>query len=176
MQLRYFFMKLTEEIYKNPDVNWDFRVTLVEPEIPPNTGNIGRVCLGTGASLHLVEPLGFDLGEKQLRRAGLDYWKHLKVNRYSNLDSFLNEADPSFEKVYLTTKAKKSVFDHQFSDKTYFLFGKETAGLPVSLLEKHPERCLKIPMFDDRVRSFNLANSVSVVVFEALRQQLARVF
>ena len=144
-------------------------VVLVEPEIPPNTGNIARTCALTGTTLHLVEPLGFSLDEKHLRRAGLDYWHHLDLVLHPNLESFLATIDGQSYWL-LTTKGKKSYADVSYKPNDYLLFGKETAGLPDWLLEKNPERCLRIPMGKE-IRSLNLSNSVAIVLYEALRQQ-----
>lgn len=145
-----------------------FHIVLVEPEIPQNTGNIARTCAVTGAVLHLVEPLGFSIDDRQLKRAGLDYWHLLDVRRYANLDEFF-EKNAQGRFFYLTTKAKHAYTDIAFQDGDYFLFGKETRGLPESLLMAHPERCIRIPMREG-ARSMNLSNSVAVTVFEALRQ------
>ena len=145
-----------------------FHIVLVEPEIPQNTGNIARTCAVTGAVLHLVEPLGFSIDDRQLKRAGLDYWHLLDVRRYANLDEFF-EKNAQGRFFYLTTKAKHAYTDIAFQDGDYFLFGKETRGLPESLLMAHPERCIRIPMREG-ARSMNLSNLVAVTVFEALRQ------
>ena len=143
-------------------------IVLVEPEIPQNTGNIARTCAATGCVLHLVEPLGFAIDDKRMKRAGLDYWHLLDVRRYANLDEFF-EKNAQGRFFYLTTKAKHAYTDIAFQDGDYFLFGKETRGLPESLLMAHPERCIRIPMREG-ARSMNLSNSVAVTVFEALRQ------
>lgn len=145
-----------------------FHIVLVEPEIPQNTGNIARTCAVTGAVLHLVEPLGFSLDDKQLKRAGLDYWHLLDVRRYESLDDFFAR-NPDGRYFYLTTKAQHCYCDAAFQDGDYLLFGKETRGLPETLLTAHPERCIRIPMREG-ARSMNLSNSVAVTVFEALRQ------
>ncbi|NLM51756.1 MAG: tRNA (uridine(34)/cytosine(34)/5-carboxymethylaminomethyluridine(34)-2'-O)-methyltransferase TrmL [Firmicutes bacterium] len=143
-------------------------VVLVEPEIPPNTGNISRTCVVTGTVLHLIEPLGFSLDERHLKRAGLDYWEHLQLHIHPNLQSFLPLLEgKSF--WLLTTKGKKKYTDVQYQANDYLIFGKETAGLPAWLLAKYPERCLRIPMGKD-FRSLNLSNSVAIVLYEALRQ------
>lgn len=145
-----------------------FHIVLVEPEIPPNTGNVARTCAATGCVLHLVEPLGFDINDKTLKRAGLDYWSLLDVRTYRNLDHFFAE-NPNGKYYYLTTKAPRAYTEACFQDGDYLMFGKETRGLPESLLVQHPERCLRIPMREG-ARSLNLSNSVAVTVFEALRQ------
>ncbi|MCR4771391.1 MAG: tRNA (cytidine(34)-2'-O)-methyltransferase [Oscillospiraceae bacterium] len=143
-------------------------VVLVEPEIPQNTGNIARTCAVTGSRLHLVRPLGFDISDKAVKRAGLDYWHLLDIRVYDSLDSFfqlVGDAD-----IWLTsTKAANRYTDVRFSDECYILFGKETAGLPQWLREKYSDRCLRIPMISD-ARSMNLGNSVAVMCYEALRQ------
>lgn len=145
-----------------------FHIVLVEPEIPQNTGNIARTCAVTGAVLHLVEPLGFSLDDRQLKRAGLDYWHLLDVRRYADLDDFFAK-NPAGRYFYLTTKGRKAYTDVSFADGDYLMFGKETRGLPEPLLIASPERCIRIPMRAG-ARSMNLSNSVAVTVFEALRQ------
>lgn len=144
-------------------------VVLVEPEIPPNTGNIGRLCLGAGAVLHLIEPLGFDLSEKALRRAGLDYWEKVQVRRWPNWNAFL-EAQPAAARFFfLTTKTSRAYWDVAFEKEDYLVFGRETRGLPESLLRANASRCLTIPM-NPETRSLNLATSVGIVLYEAIRQ------
>ena len=143
-------------------------IVLVEPEIPANTGNIARTCAVTGAQLHLVEPLGFDISDKQLRRAGLDYWPHLNVQVHKDLDAFFASAKGVF--YYCSTKAKRYYHQAAYEDGCYLLFGKETKGLPESLIFDNPEYAIKIPMMNG-LRSLNLANSVGIIVYEALRQQ-----
>lgn len=145
-----------------------FHIVLVEPEIPQNTGNIARTCAVTGAVLHLVEPLGFSIDDRQLKRAGLDYWHLLDIRRYANLEEFF-EKNPNGRYFYLTTKAKRAYTEPGFQDGDYLMFGKETRGLPESMLIAHPERCIRIPMREG-ARSMNLSNAVAVTVFEALRQ------
>lgn len=144
-------------------------IVLVEPEIPMNTGNIARTCAATGSVLHLVEPLGFDISDKAVRRAGLDYWNLVDVRTYRNLDDFFARNDVR-EPWFLTTKAPQSYAEVQFSDDCFLFFGKETKGLPEELLRAHPKSCLRIPIRAE-ARSLNLANSVAIVAFEALRQQ-----
>lgn len=144
-------------------------VVLVEPEIPPNTGNVGRLCLATGAHLHLVKPLGFSLDDKLLKRAGLDYWREVQVTLW---DSFaaLTAAQPADRRYwFLTTKATRAYWDAEFHDGDFLVFGRETKGLPESLLAAHPEHTLTIPM-NDRTRSLNLATSAGIVLYEAVRQ------
>ncbi len=143
-------------------------IVLVEPEIPQNTGNIARTCAATGSVLHLIEPLGFSLDEKAVRRAGLDYWRLVDVRTYKNLEDFF-EKNPDGPYFYATTKGRHVYADAAIPADAYLLFGKETKGLPETLLKEHPERCIRIPMIYD-ARSLNLSNSVAVVVYEALRQ------
>ena len=145
-----------------------FHIVLVEPEIPQNTGNIARTCAATGAVLHLVEPLGFSIDDKQLKRAGLDYWHLLDIRTYPGLDAFW-EQNSNGTYYYMTTKAPRAYTEAPFRDGDYLLFGRETRGLPEAMLLAHPERCLRIPMREG-ARSLNLSNSVAVTVFEALRQ------
>lgn len=147
-----------------------FNVVLVEPEIPPNTGNIGRLCLATGSTLHLIEPLGFSLEEKALRRAGLDYWERVNVVRWRDWAAFDAARDKAVGMWYLTTKSRKAYWECAFRDGDYLVFGRETRGLPESLLNAHPERCLTIPM-EPETRSLNLATSVGIVLYEAVRQR-----
>jgi len=144
-------------------------IVLHEPEIPANTGNIGRSCVSTGAHLHLIRPLGFSLDEKYLRRAGLDYWKDLNVTVYEDYQDFLAK-NPGARIWYATTKARQVYTDAVFSDGDFLMFGKESAGIPEEILVEAPERCIRIPMVKDN-RSLNLSNSVAVVLYEALRQQ-----
>ena len=143
-------------------------IVLVEPEIPANTGNISRTCAVTGTQLHLVEPLGFDIGEKQVRRAGLDYWQHLNVQVHKSLDDFFKNTQGVY--YYCSTKAGRYYHEVKFEDDCYLLFGKETKGLPEDLIFNNPEYAIKIPM-KDGLRSLNLSNAVGIVVYEALRQQ-----
>ena len=150
-------------------------IVLLEPEIPSNTGNIGRTCVATGTVLHLIEPLGFLITEKALRRAGMDYWKRLDVRVYKNFEEFFNKniRNDIYTKTKLwlaTTKAKKTYAQAAFGENDFIMFGKESAGIPEELLVENKETCIRIPMLDD-IRSLNLANSVSIVLYEALRQQ-----
>jgi len=145
-----------------------FNVVLVEPEIPPNTGNVGRLCLATRSILHLVGPLGFSLNDRQLKRAGLDYWDEVEVREWSSLDE-LQRANASGRFFYLTTKAKHPYFEVQFRPKDFLIFGRETKGLPERVLNENRESCITIPMHG--TRSLNLATAVAIVLFEATRQQ-----
>ena len=143
-------------------------VVLHEPEIPPNCGNIARTCAATGARLHLIRPLGFDISEKAVRRAGLDYWHLVDVRVYDNLEDFFQKND--VRKLWcLSTKAPRRYTEADFTEDCYLLFGKETKGLPEDFLEAHREECVRIPMRTE-ARSLNLSNAVAITVFEALRQ------
>ena len=143
-------------------------IVLYEPEIPANTGNIGRTCVATGTRLHLIEPLGFKLNEKALKRAGMDYWKDLDVTTYIDYQDFLEKN--SGAKIYMaTTKAHKVYTDVEYEPDCYIMFGKESAGIPEEILVEHEEDCMRIPMNGD-IRSLNLGNSVAIVLYEALRQ------
>lgn len=147
-------------------------IVLHQPEIPANTGNIGRTCVATGAVLHLIEPLGFSLDEKHLKRAGMDYWHLLDVRRYVNFEDFLakNPAVGKSAKLWLaTTKAHQVYSDVSFGPDDYIMFGKESAGIPEEILVEHEEGCIRIPMRED-IRSLNLSNSAAIVLYEALRQ------
>lgn len=143
-------------------------IVLHQPEIPANTGNIGRTCVATGSRLHLIEPLGFRLNEKEIKRAGMDYWEHLDVSRYVNYETFL-EQNPGAKIWYATTKAKHVYSDVTFGADDYIMFGKESAGIPEEILIENEERCIRIPMLEE-IRSLNLSNSVAIVLYEALRQ------
>ena len=143
-------------------------IVLVEPEIPQNCGNIARTCAATGCRLHLIRPLGFDISEKAVRRAGLDYWNMVEVRDYENLDDFFSKNDVR-QMWCLSTKAPRSYTEARFADECYLFFGKETKGLPESFLKAHDDQCVRIPMRAD-ARSLNLSNAVAITVFEALRQ------
>lgn len=143
-------------------------IVLYEPEIPANTGNIGRTCVATGTRLHLIEPLGFKLNEKALKRAGMDYWNDLDVTTYIDYQDFL-EKNPGVKIYMATTKAHKVYTDVDYEPDCYIMFGKESAGIPEEILVQHQEDCVRIPMVGD-IRSLNLSNSVSIVLYEALRQ------
>lgn len=145
-------------------------IVLVEPEIPPNTGNIARSCAATGSVLHLVEPLGFSIDDKQLKRAGLDYWPFVNLAVHESLDKFFDEY-PGRTMYFATTKGIKLYTEAVFKDNDMIVFGKETAGLPKEVIERNRERSLRIPMAGaTRLRSLNLSNSVNIILFEALRQ------
>jgi tRNA (cytidine/uridine-2'-O-)-methyltransferase len=144
-------------------------IILHQPEIPANTGNIGRTCVATGTKLHLIEPLGFRINEKELKRAGMDYWDRLDVYRYMNFDEFLQK-NPGAKIWMATTKAKQVYSDVEFGDDDFIMFGKESAGIPEEILIEYEKTCIRIPMLDE-IRSLNLSNSVAIVLYEALRQQ-----
>ena len=143
-------------------------IVLYEPEIPANTGNIGRTCVATGTRLHLIEPLGFKLNEKSLKRAGMDYWNDLDVTTYIDYQDFL-EKNPGAKFYLATTKAHKVYTEVDYESDCYIMFGKESAGIPEEILVEHEEDCMRIPMNGD-IRSLNLGNSVAIVLYEALRQ------
>ena len=143
-------------------------IVLFEPEIPANTGNIGRTCVATGTRLHLIEPLGFRLNEKSIKRAGMDYWEHLDVTRYLDFDNFL-EKNPGAKIYMATTKAKKCYTEVQYESDCYLMFGKESAGIPEEILLEYQETAVRIPMMEN-TRSLNLSNSVAIMLYEALRQ------
>ncbi len=144
-------------------------IILHQPEIPQNTGNIGRTCVATGTALHLIEPLGFRLDEKSIKRAGMDYWEHLEVHRYTNFQEFLEKN--SGAKIWMaTTKAKHTYSDVAFGENDFIMFGKESAGIPEEILVDYEDTCIRIPMLPE-IRSLNLSNSVAIVLYEALRQQ-----
>ncbi len=145
-----------------------FHIVLVEPEIPQNAGNIARTCAATESCLHMIRPLGFEVSDKYLKRAGLDYWDLVRVYYYDSFDE-LKEKYPQARFFFFTTKARRKHSDAQFSDGDFLVFGKETKGLPEELLLKHEGECLRIPMFE-KARSLNLSNSAAIALYEALRQ------
>ena len=146
-----------------------FNVVLVEPEIPPNTGNIGRLCLATGSTLHLVKPLGFSLDDRQLKRAGLDYWNEVDVCVWNSFTELQSEKPTNARYFFLTTKSRRAYSDVEFRKGDFFVFGRETKGLPEELLAQNIQNCLTIPIHG--TRSLNLATAVAIVLFEAVRQQ-----
>ena len=143
-------------------------IVLHEPEMPANTGNIGRTCVAAGARLHLIEPLGFILNDKMVKRAGMDYWDKLDVTRYVSYEDFL-EKNPGAKIYMATTKSKQTYADVHYEEDCYIMFGKESAGIPEELLLANRENCIRIPMLHN-IRSLNLSNSVAIVLYEALRQ------
>ena len=146
-----------------------FNVVLIEPEIPPNTGNVGRLCLATDSILHLVKPLGFSTDDRELKRAGLDYWKEVNVRLWNSFDELRLNQNESARYFFLTTKLGQAYYEAQFLAGDFLIFGRETKGLPESLLQQNMEKCLTIPM--KGTRSLNLATAVAIVLFEAVRQQ-----
>lgn len=143
-------------------------IVLFEPEMPMNTGNIGRTCVATNTRLHLIEPLGFKLNEKAVKRAGLDYWDKLDVTVYSDFQDFLDR-NPGAKIYMATTKAPKTYTEVEYEPDCYIMFGKESAGIPEEILMEHKDNCVRIPMINE-IRSLNLSNSVAIVLYEALRQ------
>lgn len=143
-------------------------IVLFQPEIPANTGNIGRTCVATDTKLHLIEPLGFRLNEKEIKRAGMDYWEHLDVTRYINFDDFLKK-NPNAKIWMATTKARQVYTEVSYGPEDYIMFGKESAGIPEEILVENEAACIRIPMLE-KIRSLNLSNSVAIVLYEALRQ------
>ena len=150
-------------------LNMGLNIVLVEPEIPPNTGNVARLCAATGATLHLVKPLGFSIDDKQLKRAGLDYWHLLDIIIYEDFAEF-EERNPAGTRYLATTKGGRAYTDIAYEPGGYLLFGKETKGLSTEILERYPETTFRLPMLAE-ARSLNLSNSVAIVVYEALRQR-----
>ena len=144
-------------------------IVLHEPEIPANTGNIGRTCVATGTALHLIKPLGFDISDKAVRRAGMDYWKDLELYVYENFDDFVSK-NPGARIYMATTKAKKAYTQVEYGENDFIMFGKESAGIPEEILVKYEETAVRIPMIGG-IRSLNLSNSAAIVLYEALRQQ-----
>lgn len=147
---------------------YELNIVLIEPEIPQNTGNIARTCAATGASLHLIRPLGFEIDNAKLKRAGLDYWDKLDITFYDGLDDFFAK-HPDVTVYYFSTKARHKYSDVKYPEDTWIMFGKETRGLPEELLVANPDNCVRIPM-RDHLRSLNLSNSVAIAVYEILRQ------
>lgn len=146
-------------------------VVLVEPEIPPNTGNVARLCAATGSTLHLVEPFGFRLDDSSLKRAGMDYWQHVKWQRWPTWSVFSKSLSPGARLWFIESGGPRAYSEAAFSPGDYLVFGRETAGLPKALLKEHTDSWLRIPMFNPSARSLNLSNCVALVLFEALRQQ-----
>lgn len=145
-----------------------YNIVLIEPEIHTNTGNIGRLSLASGSSLHLVKPFGFELTDARLKRAGLDYWKHISLHIYESIDEFYT-INQDKKMVYLSSRAKREYYDIPYEDDMFLIFGKESSGLSESITTKYPDKLYKIPIFSDKVRSLNLANAVSIVVYEGIR-------
>lgn len=144
-------------------------IVLFEPEIPNNTGNIGRLALGSGSHLHLVKPFGFEIDDKRLKRAGLDYWKHLSITYYDNIDHFFLKNKDS-KMAFMSSHGTKDHWDIPFEDNMFLIFGKESVGLPKSITENYSNQLYKIPLYSEHIRSLNLANAVSIVIYEGLKQ------
>ena len=143
-------------------------IVLIEPEIPNNTGNIGRLALATGSTLHLVKPFGFELSDKRLKRAGLDYWKHLNVNIYESIDEFFT-IHTDKKMVYFSSHGAQNHWSIDYQDNMFLVFGKESVGLPKELINMNKEHVYKIPLYSEHIRSLNIANSVSIAVYEGLK-------
>lgn len=148
----------------------DLHIVLVEPEIPQNTGSVGRLCVATQSTLHLVKPLGFDISDAAVKRAGLDYWEHLKLVVHESMDDFMAQLPKDAPKVFLSKKAGHTLYEWKFVPGTYLIFGKETAGLPDWILNRYPLETMRVPMYDARVRSLNLSTTVGICAYEAIRQ------
>jgi tRNA (cytidine/uridine-2'-O-)-methyltransferase len=146
-----------------------FNIVLVNPQIPNNTGAIGRLCVNTGATLHLIKPLGFDISEKAVRRAGLDYWHKIDLKVWENIEEFFDSVQESDRFFYATTKTDRPYFELSFQEGDYLFFGSETAGIPSDVLEKFPKQCMTIPMTKEG-RSLNLAISTGIILYEAIKQ------
>ena len=143
-------------------------IVLIEPEIPNNTGNIGRLALASGSKLHLVKPFGFEINDTRLKRAGLDYWQHLSVTIYESIDDFFKKNEDK-KMVFLSSHGIKNHWSIDFEDDMFLIFGKESVGLPKHIIEKHSDNLFKIPLYSEHVRSLNLANAVSIVIYEGLK-------
>jgi len=144
-------------------------IVLIEPEIPNNTGNIGRLALASGSNLHLVKPFGFEITDARLKRAGLDYWQHLNLHYYESIEEFFRKNEDK-KMVFLSSHGKKKHWNIAFEDDLFLVFGKESEGLPKTITEKYTDKLFKIPLYSEHVRSLNLANAVSIIVYEGLRQ------
>ncbi len=144
-------------------------IVLIEPEIPNNTGNIGRLALASGSNLHLVKPFGFEINDTRLKRAGLDYWQHLNLHIYESTEEFFTK-NKNANMVFLSSHGTKDHWDITFKDKMFLVFGKESVGLPKLIIENHLDKLYKIPLYSEYVRSLNLANAASIVVYEGLKQ------
>jgi tRNA (cytidine/uridine-2'-O-)-methyltransferase len=148
----------------------NLNIVLIEPQIPQNTGSIGRLCLATDTRLHLVHPLGFEITHAKLKRAGLDYWEHLKVVEHASAEAFLASLPADAQKVFFSKKAGHTLFEWKFAEGAYLIFGHEVTGLPDWIINRYPTETARIPMYDARVRSLNLANAASICLYEAIRQ------
>ena len=148
----------------------DLNIVLIEPQIPQNTGSVGRTCLATGTTLHLVHPMAFEITHSRLKRAGLDYWEHLKVVEHASAEAFLESVPPGAQKVFFSKKAGHTLFETKFEPGAYLIFGGEVTGLADWILNRYPTETTRIPMYDARVRSLNLSNAASICLYEAIRQ------
>jgi tRNA (cytidine/uridine-2'-O-)-methyltransferase len=162
-----------------PNRPFHYHLVLVEPLIPPNTGNAGRLCVGTNSTLHLIEPLGFSIDAKEVRRAGLDYWKFVDLHQHKSFDAWLewhrnHTENAPFYLVEDTKRPHSSIYDIEYPECAAFVFGKETTGLSQELQERFQDQIVSIPMFSDKIRSLNLSNAISIALYEAIRQQLCR--
>lgn len=146
-------------------------IVLIEPEIPPNTGNVARLCAATKTPLHLIEPFGFKLDDRQLKRAGMDYWQHVEWHRWPNWTKFVSQVSASSRLWFIESHGPRHYADARYGPDDYLVFGRETAGLPKELLAQHRETWVRIPMFNPKARSLNLSNCVALVLYEALRQR-----
>lgn len=146
-----------------------YNIVLIEPEIPTNTGNIGRLSLASGSNLHLVKPFGFEITDARLKRAGLDYWKHLSVHIYENIEEFY-AINSDKKKVYLSSHGNKTYDEIPYEDDLFIVFGKESVGLPKNITDQYPKDLYTIPMFSEHIRSLNLANAVGIVIYEGIRR------
>ena len=146
-----------------------YNIVLIEPEIHTNTGNIGRLSLASGSNLHLVKPFGFEITDKRLKRAGLDYWKHISLNIYENIDEFFS-THKNKKMAFFSSHGEKEYWSLDYEDDMFLIFGKESVGLPADITEANKDRLYKIPIFNEHIRSLNLANAVSVVIYEGIRQ------
>jgi tRNA (cytidine/uridine-2'-O-)-methyltransferase len=148
-----------------------FKIVLVAPEIPGNTGSIGRTCVALDLELILIKPLAFDISEKAVRRAGLDYWKHVSLKTYENFSEFIEKENPSADKLFFFSKnATQTIFEKKFTKDVYLIFGSETKGLPTDIMEKYSEQLIKFPMYSDHIRSLNLSNVATAAAYEVIRQ------
>jgi tRNA (cytidine/uridine-2'-O-)-methyltransferase len=148
-----------------------FKIVLVAPEIPGNTGSIGRTCVALDLELILIKPLAFDISEKAVRRAGLDYWKHVNLKTYESFDEFINSENPILDKMFFFSKTvKKNLFEAKFTENCYLIFGSETKGLPKNIMETYHDSLITLPMYSEHIRSLNLSNAVTAAAYEALRQ------
>lgn len=144
-------------------------IVLLEPEIPNNTGNIGRLSLASGSKLHLIKPLGFELSDSRVKRSGLDYWKHVNLHVHESWEAFLL-ANPDADMVFMSSHGKNDFYSIKFRPNQFIVFGKESVGLPKELISEYKDKCYKIPLYSDKIRSLNLSNSVGIVVYEGIRQ------